>query len=167
MNLQPPMEFQNSVRTGVDLIRIERIRGAVERRGRAFVEKIWTPEEIRYCTRSDGTWNWSSLAARFAAKEAVAKALGSGLWGRHGLRFCEIEVYRTSAPAEETAAQGRMQYSGPPKLRFRGKTKEYCHRLGLIAADVSLTHEGEYAMAFCILQIDRPQTTGINHETTE
>ena len=64
---------------GVDFIRIDRIKQAVERRGNKFVRRVFTAVELTDCLTQSGSWRWPSLAARFAAKEAVAKALGRGL----------------------------------------------------------------------------------------
>jgi holo-[acyl-carrier protein] synthase len=83
------------LRTGVDLIEIERVRAAVEEHGERFLSRVYTKAEVRCCGK-----RIESLAARFAAKEAVAKALGTGVW-RSGVAWTDIEVLKdeSGAPA--------------------------------------------------------------------
>jgi holo-[acyl-carrier protein] synthase len=79
------------LRTGVDIIEIERIRSAVARHGDHFLLRVYTPQELSACER-----RIESLAARFAAKEAAAKALGTGIW-RHQITWQSIEIVRDPA----------------------------------------------------------------------
>ena len=80
--------------TGIDIAEPRRLQAAVQRRGRRFLERVFTPVEIAYCERHRNPWE--RYAAHFAAKEAAFKALGAG-W-RGGVRWCDVES-RTSAAA--------------------------------------------------------------------
>ncbi len=116
------------LRTGVDLIEIERLRQAMERSGQRFLERVFTPLEIADCKgRAD------SLAARFAAKEAVSKALGTG-FGEIAWRDVEIE----RGPERE------------PRLRLHGKAAALAQSLGLSTWSVSLSHTQAYALAMVV-----------------
>lgn len=122
------------VGTGVDVIEVARIRAAVERFGNRFLNRVFTPEEIRYCTSKLNAAE--RLAARFAAKEAGMKAVGTGL--RHGVSWHDLEVVR--AP------------SGKPSLHLTGKVAEFASRLGYAHVHLSLSHTAEHAIAFVILE---------------
>jgi holo-[acyl-carrier protein] synthase len=124
------------VGTGVDITDVSRIKAAVERFGDRFLERVFTPEEVRYCTAKANPAE--RLAARFAAKEAGMKALGTGL--RHGITWHDVEVVR--------------QPGGRPAVRFSGKAAEFAERLGCKRAHLSLTHTADQAMAFVILEGD-------------
>lgn len=114
--------------TGVDLIDIERFEAAVERHGSRLLERIFTPSELDVCNG-----RVESLAARFAAKEAVAKALGVGM-GTVGWR--EIEVTRDSLQA--------------PFLVLSGEARRLANVKGLTNWSLSLSHEKRYAIAFVV-----------------
>jgi holo-[acyl-carrier protein] synthase len=117
------------VRIGVDLIEIERIRGALERYGRSFTDRCFTPAERAYC---DAKHNPAQhYAGRFAAKEAVGKALGSGV------RFTwkEIEIH------------GRPK----PGVRLSGRTATWAEKVGAGRIDVSMTHSRELAAAVAVV----------------
>jgi len=116
------------LRNGVDLLEIERLRGAVERHGERFLARIYTPSERELCAG-----NAASLAARFAAKEAVAKALGTGLGD---VAWTEIEILRAER--------------GAPLLRLHGKAKTLAEKLGLKQWAISLSHTHEYAIAMVV-----------------
>jgi holo-[acyl-carrier protein] synthase len=122
------------VGTGVDITEVSRIKAAVERFGDRFLERVFTPDEVRYCTAKANPAE--RLAARFAAKEAGMKALGTGL--RHGITWHDVEVVR--------------QLGGRPAVRFSGKAAEFAERLGCKRAHLSLTHTAEQAMAFVVLE---------------
>lgn len=115
--------------TGIDVVEIERIARSIERYGPRFLERIFTPAEIAYCQRRKNCAE--SFAARFAAKEAGAKALGTGI--QHGVTWAEIEVRR--APGER------------PTLHFSGRARERADRLGVKQVSLSLTHSQTVAMA--------------------
>lgn len=122
------------VGTGVDVAEVARIRTAVERFGDRFLKRVFTPEEIKYCLAKANAAE--RLAARFAAKEAGMKAIGTGL--RHGVTWQDVEVVRR--PGQR------------PLLRFSGKAAEIAARLGCEHAHLSLSHTAEQAIAFVILE---------------
>lgn len=122
------------VGTGVDLCEVERIEQAIERHGRRFVERIFTEREAAYAEQKAN--KYERYAARFAAKEAGMKALGTGWHG--GLGWRDLEV--TNLP------------SGRPTLAFHGKAAEFAERLGVRNISLSLTHTTLQAMALVILE---------------
>jgi len=122
------------VGTGVDLAEVPRIRASVERYGQRFIERIYTPAEIAYVERKAN--RYERYAARFAAKEAGMKAIGTG-WKR-GVRWQDFEV--ANLP------------SGKPTLRLHGVAAEIAGRLKVRAISLSLTHTAELAMAHVILE---------------
>ncbi|HLG04567.1 MAG TPA: holo-ACP synthase [Gemmatimonadales bacterium] len=118
---------------GVDLVQIPRMRRVVERWQDRFLRRVFTDAEIAYCRkRRDPV---PHLAARFAAKEAALKALGIGL--RLGVSWREVEVRRERGQA--------------PSLVLSGKSLEIVQALGARRLLVSLTHDGDYAFAQCVL----------------
>ena len=122
------------VGTGIDLAEVDRIRQAVERYGQRFLERIYTPAEIAYVERKAN--RFERYAARFAAKEAGMKAIGTG-W-RHGVRWQDFEV--ANLP------------SGRPTLRLHGEAERFAERLGVQSVSLSLTHTAKEGMAFVILE---------------
>ena len=122
------------VGTGVDITEVPRIQAAIDRFGDRFLRRVFTPEEVRYCLSKANSAE--RLAARFAAKEAGMKAIGTGL--RHGVTWQDVEVVRLPG--------------GRPSLRFSGQAAEFAERLGCKQASLSLTHTKEQAMAFVILE---------------
>jgi holo-[acyl-carrier protein] synthase len=124
------------VGTGIDIAEVPRIAATIERFGRRFVERVFTPEEIRYCESKAN--KAERYAARFAAKEAGMKAIGTGWY--FGVRWQDIEVRR--APG------------GRPTVTFHGRAGEFFARLGAVRAHISLTHTKEFAMAHIILESD-------------
>ena len=122
------------VGTGIDLIEVARIAQAIERYGERFLRRVFTPAEIRYC---DSRRNrMERYAARFAAKEAASKALGTGL--RRGVTWQTMEV--------------RRELSGRPTLTFSGAAAEHAQRLGCKHISLSLTHTEQTAFAQVILE---------------
>ena len=122
------------VGTGIDIAEVARIRQAIERFGDRFVRRVFTEGEIRYC---DAKANRAErYAARFAAKEAAMKALGTG-WN-HGVRWRDCEVVR--------------QPGGRPTIRFHGKAAEFADRLSVKNAALSLSHTSDQAIAQVILE---------------
>lgn len=124
------------VGSGVDLIEIARIQHSMDRFGVRFLARVYTEAEQAYCLRKRNSAE--SFAARFAAKEAGAKALGTGI--SHGVSWLEIEVRR--APG------------GRPELHFRGRAAEMAAGLGARRAALSLTHTSALAMASVVLEDD-------------
>jgi len=129
------------IRCGIDIASIERIRSAVVRQGDAFLKKTFTQVELDYCLARGGESRYESLAVRYAAKEAVGKALGTGLM-REGIALSDIEVLR---------AEG-----GEPSVRLTGGALRAFWRLGGEEIAISLTHEGDVAAANCILTTKGP-----------
>jgi len=119
---------------GADIAEIDRIEAAIQRHGRAFLERVFTPQEIEYCERYRA--RGERYAARFAAKEAIMKALGTG-W-RHGVRWVDIEVVRLPG--------------GRPTIELRGAARQHAERLGVSRIHVSLTHSGNLAFAEVIFE---------------
>ncbi len=119
---------------GTDITEIDRIEAAIRRHGRAFLERVYTLREIAYCERHRASGE--RFAARFAAKEATMKALGTG-W-RRGVRWVDIEVVRLP--------------SGRPTIELRGAAREHAEHLGVSRIHVSLTHSGNIAFAEVIFE---------------
>jgi len=117
---------------GVDLIEIDRVRDVLTRHPGRFPARCFTEAEAAYCRR--GAHPEERFAARFAAKEAVMKALGTG-WN-HGVNFRDIEVTR--------------QPSGAPGIRLAGAALEVANRLGVERIALSLSHGRDQAIAFVI-----------------
>ncbi len=124
------------VGTGIDITEVPRIAATIERFGRRFLQRVFSPDEIRYCESKAN--KAERYAARFAAKEAGMKAIGTG-W-RLGVTWQDIEVRR---------ARG-----GRPTIAFHGKAAEFFTKLGAVRAHLSLTHTKEMAMAQVILESD-------------
>jgi holo-[acyl-carrier protein] synthase len=122
------------VGTGVDLAEVPRIRASIERFGQRFVERIYTPGEIAYVERKAN--RFERYAARFAAKEAGMKAIGTG-WKR-GVTWRDFEV--ANLP------------SGKPTLKLSGVAAEIAGKLGVTNIALSLTHTSELGMAHVILE---------------
>jgi|WetSurMetagenome_2_1015567.scaffolds.fasta_scaffold959555_1 holo-[acyl-carrier protein] synthase len=141
-----------SIYCGTDLISIVRITGAVERLGQPFLDKIWTASEQEDCrcrqtaagTPGSGSQAglapyWASLAARFAAKEAAAKALGTGV-GRAGIRWLDLVVIR--------------QPDAAPVIQLQGAALAAFKRLGGQSIALSMTHDAGLAQAVCVILAD-------------
>jgi holo-[acyl-carrier protein] synthase len=122
------------VGTGTDLTEIERIADSVKRFGDRFLQRIYTEAELRYCLRKKNSAE--SLAARFAAKEAGAKALGTGI--AKGVGWREIEVKHLPG--------------GRPTLVFHGRAAERAATMAVTGAHLSLSHSREMAIATVILE---------------
>jgi len=118
---------------GVDIIHIPRIAAAIERHGERFLRRVFTPQELAYCTGRA-----PELAARFAAKEAASKALGVGVrtLSRHGIGWHEAEVVNDPY--------------GKPHLRLYGRAAQLAEVQGLSQWALSLAHEREFAVAFVV-----------------
>jgi len=120
--------------TGVDLAEVHRIKASIERYGAKFIDRIYTPLEIAYVERKAN--RFERYAARFAAKEAGMKALGTG-W-RRGVRWQDFEVVNLP--------------SGRPTLRLHGAAQTIAAEIGVTAISLSLTHTSETAMAHVIFE---------------
>lgn len=115
---------------GVDLVEVARVQAVLARHPARFLARVYTPQEVADCQGRA-----ASLAARWAAKEAVSKALGSG-W--EGIEWTEIEIVRTP--------------QGQPGVVLHGAARALADRLGLQQWVVSLSHTAAYAVAFVIAQ---------------
>ena len=122
------------VGTGVDIAEVPRIRESIERFGERFLQRVFTESEIQYCEQKAS--RFESYAARFAAKEAGMKALGTG-WN-HGVRWRDIEVVR--------------QRGQRPTTRFHGQAALFAEKLGATNVALSITHTREQALAHVILE---------------
>ena len=119
---------------GSDLIEIARIEQSIQRFGARFLERVFTPAEIAYCqTKRHAA---ESFAARFAAKEAGAKALGTGI--SHGISWPEIEVVREA--------------TGRPVLQWSGRALERVRAMGVRRTSLTLTHAREMALAVVVVE---------------
>jgi holo-[acyl-carrier protein] synthase len=119
---------------GTDLIEIARIQQSVARFGDRFLRRVFTPSEIDYCRRKKNAAE--SFAARFAAKEAGAKALGTGI--SQGISWLELEVVR--------------QPSGKPTLQLTGRAAQRALQLGVATVSLSLTHSKDIALAVVVME---------------
>jgi holo-[acyl-carrier protein] synthase len=119
------------VGVGTDLVHVPRLADALAQHP-GFAARVFTRGEIAYCERHRQPA--PRYAARFAAKEAVLKALGTGL-GR-GMRWHDVEI--VAGPNRE------------PLVRLHGEVATRARALGIVAVDVSLSHDGEYALAFAV-----------------
>lgn len=116
---------------GVDIIEIDRIEGSVEKFGDRFLDKVFTPTELEYCMSKKH--KFQHLAARFAAKEAVAKALATG-WSV-SFNWKDIEIYNQS--------------NGMPEARLYGSLKDFLGTDKLLK--VTISHSQNYVVAFAIV----------------
>jgi holo-[acyl-carrier protein] synthase len=119
---------------GTDLMEIARIERSIARFGDAFLHRVFTPAEVAYCQAKKNSGE--SFAARFAAKEAGAKALGTGI--SHGVSWREFEVRRK--PGQR------------PELYLSGRAQEIAEHLGIKRLSLSLTHSRELSMAVVIAE---------------
>jgi len=122
------------VGTGIDITEVPRIAAAIERYGERFLQRVYTQREIDYCRSKKNAVE--RFAARFAAKEAAMKAIGTGL--RRGVTWHDVEVGR--------------EPGGRPTILFTGKAAEFAAALGAKRVALSLTHTAETAMAQVILE---------------
>jgi holo-[acyl-carrier protein] synthase len=119
----------SGVLVGIDLVEVERIAQTVARFGPHFLERVFTPEELQE-SRRRVTW----LAGRFAAKEACAKALGTGIGAAVAWR--DVQVLR--------------QPSGKPSLRLLGDAAARAAALDIAQMDLSISHTHQYALAVVV-----------------
>jgi holo-[acyl-carrier protein] synthase len=119
---------------GLDIAEIDRIEAALKRHGAPIIERLFTPSEASYCERYKN--KFERYAARFAAKEAAMKALGTG-WSR-GVRWRDIEVSR--------------EPGGKPTLRLAGAARQIADGLGAKNVSLSISHSGNLALAQVIFE---------------
>ena len=124
------------VGVGVDIMQVDRIRGAVDRHGERFLQRIYTDEEIQYCR--SGAHPFQRFATRFAAKEAVLKALGVG-WQR-GTSFRDVVV--------------EIDDLGAPSVQLSGRSREIASEKGVCSIHLSLSHDRQYAVAQAVAEAE-------------
>ena len=122
------------VGTGIDLVEVPRVAAAIERFGARFLRRVFTAKEIAYCNSKPHPAE--RFAARFAAKAAAMKALGTGL--RHGVSWQHVEVGR--------------EPGGRPTLHLSGRAAEFAKSLGASRTFLSISHTAEHAIAEVILE---------------
>ncbi len=117
---------------GTDIVECLRIAQMIERHGELFLTRVYTPQEIEYCSaRKAATQHY---AGRWAAKEAVLKALGTG-WSR-GIQWRDIEV--------------RNEFAGKPVIALGGMAREICETLGISEMQISISHCRTFATAYAM-----------------
>jgi holo-[acyl-carrier protein] synthase len=117
---------------GIDVVEVDRIASAIERYGEIFLNKLFTAAEREYCAAQKKPE--LHYAARFAAKEAVSKALGTGIGGQAG--WLDLEIIR--------------DVSGAPRLALQGAAETFTRQQGITEIQISLTHARDYAAANAI-----------------
>jgi holo-[acyl-carrier protein] synthase len=122
----------NVVAHGIDMVECARLAEMIDKHGRKFLDRIFTPAELDYCLEKKRSIE--HLAGRFAAKEAVLKVLGTG-W-RDGIAWTDIEV--------------RNSPSGQPQVKLAGRCRQIADELGLATVLVSISHIGTHAIASAI-----------------
>ncbi|MEK6589821.1 MAG: holo-ACP synthase [Nitrospinota bacterium] len=120
---------------GVDIVKIERIKGAVDKWGERFIERVFTEGEKKYSFRKYNPY--PHFAARFACKEALVKALGIGF--RMGIKWRDIELIRHE--------------NGKPEARLQGTVKKFADQRGINNIMVSVSHDTDYAIAYVLLML--------------
>ena len=130
------LESRTIVGIGVDLVETARVGDGIERHGDRFVRRLYTQGEIDYCEKFKN--RAERYAARFAAKEAAFKALGTG-W-REGIRWLDVEV--TNLP------------SGKPELLLHGRAAELARELGVARMAISISHADQYAVVQVVFESD-------------
>ena len=121
---------------GVDLVRVDRLARVLERFGERFLQRVFTDREIAYC-QSKAKQGVYQLAQRFAAKEAFSKALGVGL-REGGIRWKDVEVLPDAR--------------GKPEIKVAGRAAQLCEELDIRGMHLSLTDEGNHAVAVVVLE---------------
>ncbi len=119
---------------GIDIVDIKRVERLVRKYGERFTRRIFTAQEREICLPRAN--RYECLAARFAAKEAVMKGLGTGY--SNGVRFADIEV---------CGGEGQR-----PRVALHGTTRQVAESLGVTGIHVSLAHERDYAIAFVVIE---------------
>lgn len=126
-----------SVYCGVDIVEVERLKDSIESMGSAFIDRIYTPREVEYCeSRKNG--RYQSYAARFAAKEAVSKAFGTGIGSAAGWK--DIEIVNDE--------------NGKPSVILHGLAKESLASINGVSVSISLSHCKSYAVAYAIIEAE-------------
>ena len=124
--------IMGSYAVGIDIVELDRVAAALERHGQRFIDRVYTPIEAAICRGRP-----AELAARFAAKEAVMKALGTGA---RGVAWREIEVL--------------LNRRGKPLLYLHGRARQRAQEIGMDGLDLSMSHSRRYAVAFVVAAAD-------------
>ena len=119
---------------GIDIVSVSRIKDAEKRWGRRFLDRVFTEREIKYAMLHKSPH--SRLAARFAAKEAITKAMGTGFTG--GITWKDIEALNKD--------------SGRPEIILHGKVREIAESMEVRRIHLSISHDGDYAVAQVVLE---------------
>jgi holo-[acyl-carrier protein] synthase len=122
------------VGTGIDITEVPRVAAAIDRFGERFLNRVYTAKEIAYCRSKKNAVE--RFAARFAAKEAAMKAIGTGL--RQGVTWHDVEVGR--------------EPGGRPTIIFSGRAAEFAAKLGSKRVHLSITHSEQTAIASVVLE---------------
>lgn len=117
---------------GTDIIEVPRIALMIQKHGELFVQRVYTPHEIGYCSSSKATNQ--HYAGRWAAKEAVLKALGTG-WAK-GIHWTDIEI--------------RNEPGGRPKIRLSGAARDLCEQRGIAEILITISHCRTFAVAYAV-----------------
>ena len=123
---------------GTDIIEIDRIKKSIEKIGQPFINRIFTPNEISYCETKSNV-KYQHYAARFAAKEAIFKAISKALGDKQHIGWKNAEIVNDE--------------NGRPNIKFID-----CHIEGLEGIDISISHCRTYATATVIAEIDKKET---------
>ncbi len=123
------MHQQKIYGIGIDIVEVTRIQEASRRWGARFEQRIYTHQELTYC--GDNPSRYWRLAARFAAKEATLKALGTGL--TTGMRWQDVEIQADGV--------------GKPEIVLHGEVQRYAHEHNISSVFVSMSHTNTYAVA--------------------
>jgi holo-[acyl-carrier protein] synthase len=134
-----------NVAVGIDIIEVARVRKVYERHGDRFLQRVFTEEEVRQCRGKATRW-----AGRFAAKEAISKALGTGL---HGVAWREMEIVQLR--------------SGRPTVRLHGAASSRAQQLGLSAFDVSIADLAQFSIAIAVAVQTSPPLAQQSNETED
>lgn len=127
---------------GVDTVQVPRVQHVLDRHGERFLKRVYTPEEVAYCRG-----RVPELAARFAAKEAVMKALGTGY---RGVGWRDIETL--------------PDRRGKPLVYLYGGAKARAEQMGLEGIDISLSHERDYAIAIAVAAREEEDDPAVSRE---
>lgn len=124
-----------AVLCGVDIVEIERMKRSFETNGHAFRDRVFTENEIQYCENGSKV-KFHCYAARFAAKEAVSKAFGTGIGD--GLNWKDIEVQNDNR--------------GKPNIVLSNRAKEIYGQINAVSMSLSLSHCDSYAVAYAVIE---------------
>ncbi|MBP5261556.1 MAG: holo-ACP synthase [Clostridiales bacterium] len=121
---------------GTDIVEISRIERSIERLGDAFIDRCFGPDERAYYDSLNDRRKAESLSGGFAAKEAVSKALGTGIMSE-GIILTDLEIVHND--------------KGAPELVLHGEALSTAERLGVTSTSISISHDGGYAVAYCTM----------------